>query len=130
MKSKLQRQVDELETAINKRWEELQTHLTPELREEFTPITGLFEEMFKDMKGIAELLSWTPVKSSNLRSARYHPEAKLLEVVFRGSGQVYEYHDVPPDAWDVLNNAGDISIGRWFNMHIKRNYACSKRVKE
>ena len=39
------------------------------------------------------------VPSSVIYGMRYHPGARVLDVVFRGSGEVYRYLDVPPTIW-------------------------------
>ena len=60
------------------------------------------------------------VKSTNLASIGYDPSNKILEVEFRGSGSIYQYHGVPQDIYDKLENAS--SIGKFFNKEIKDKF--------
>lgn len=60
-----------------------------------------------------------PVTSSNLASVGYDPEARVLEVEFRG-GAVWRYLDVPPEEHAALMAAE--SKGARFHT-IKRRFA-------
>ena len=51
----------------------------------------------------------------------YEPEAQVLNVWFRDSGELYRYCDVPPRVHDAFRKAG--SKGRFFNIYIKDRYA-------
>lgn len=66
-----------------------------------------------------------PVTSSNIKSIGYNEEKKVLEIEFN-SGSIYEYSNVPKDAYKSLNNAS--SKGQYFIKYIKEIFAC-KRVK-
>jgi len=56
------------------------------------------------------------VTSEMMSSIAYDAATAVLEIEFR-SGAVYEYLDVPPDAFDALMLAG--SKGRFFNVHVR-----------
>ena len=66
-----------------------------------------------------------PVISSNIKSIGYNKEKKVLEIEFN-SGGVYEYSNVPEDAFESLNKAQ--SKGKYFIKYIKPVFACT-RVK-
>jgi hypothetical protein len=59
------------------------------------------------------------VESSMLREVGYDPETLTLEVEFT-SGQVYEYHDVPPEVHADLLRAE--SLGQYFRANILDAY--------
>jgi hypothetical protein len=63
------------------------------------------------------------VSSSNLASVGYDAESETLEVEFK-NGLVYEYYNVPQFLHERMMQAG--SIGSFFNIEIKNNYAGSK----
>jgi len=56
------------------------------------------------------------VASSNLRSVRYHPNRRVLEVRFRHGG-TYRYADVPVRVYRELLQAP--SKGRFFYRHVR-----------
>lgn len=66
-----------------------------------------------------------PVISSNIKSIGYNKEEKVLEIEFNHGG-VYEYSNVPKNAYESLNNAP--SKGRYFIKYIKNIFTC-QRVK-
>ena len=51
----------------------------------------------------------------------YEPEAQVLNVWFRDSGELYRYYDVPSRVHDAFRKAA--SKGRFFNIYIKDRYA-------
>jgi hypothetical protein len=51
----------------------------------------------------------------------YEPESQVLNVWFRGSGELYRYYDVPARVHDAFRDAS--SKGRFFNAHVKDRYA-------
>ena len=51
----------------------------------------------------------------------YEPEARVLNIWFRDSGELYRYYDVPPRVNDAFRKAA--SKGRFFNAYIKERYA-------
>jgi hypothetical protein len=62
----------------------------------------------------------TKLESSSLASVVYDPEAHLLEVVFRRTGHIYDYFDVPRATYDALMAAS--SMGTFLNQVIKPNF--------
>lgn len=65
------------------------------------------------------------VSSSNLVSVGYDADTKTLEVEFR-ENRVYQYAQVPQNAYDDLMNAS--SRGSHFSRHIRDKYQ-TKRIK-
>jgi KTSC domain len=68
------------------------------------------------------------VKSSLLRSIAYDAEKKIVEVEFHPRkpgqpGKVYQYADVPLEAWKEWGGAK--SLGGHFLKYIKPNYVCT-----
>ena len=61
----------------------------------------------------------TPVSSSNLASVGYDAGSEILEIEF-GGGRVYQYAEVPQEAYRALMNAD--SIGSHFHRHIREKY--------
>jgi hypothetical protein len=59
------------------------------------------------------------VSSSNIRSAGYEPETKILEIEFR-NGSIYQYLDVEAHIYQSLISAA--SHGQYFASTIKDNY--------
>ncbi|MBC7899639.1 MAG: KTSC domain-containing protein, partial [Saprospiraceae bacterium] len=59
------------------------------------------------------------IDSSSIRSVGYDPDAKILEVEFRGGG-VYQYFDVPKNVYEDLINAS--SAGRYYAVYIKNEF--------
>ncbi len=62
-----------------------------------------------------------PVESSSIASIRYTPEARLLEIEFRQSGEVYQCFDVPSE--ETRHLAAE-SRGTYVNQQFK---ACGYR---
>jgi hypothetical protein len=63
------------------------------------------------------------VKSSNLKSAVYNTETKVLTVTFN-NGSIYEYYDVP---WTIFTKFRmSESQGKYFNTSISRTYKYKK----
>lgn len=65
----------------------------------------------------------TPVKSSNVASVGYDPDAKTLEIEFK-DGSVYHYHNVESDTHVGLMSAK--SHGQYIHANIKGSYKFSK----
>jgi len=63
------------------------------------------------------------VVSSNIDYVGYEESSQTLEITFR-SGGVYEYSNVPEPIFSALRAAS--SVGRYFAVHIKDHYRCSK----
>lgn len=59
------------------------------------------------------------VNSSMLRTVRYDPKNKFLDVAFR-TGEKYRYKEVPPDEYKGLMNAE--SHGKYMQKHIIDHY--------
>jgi hypothetical protein len=59
------------------------------------------------------------INSSNLLGVRYQPYTGVLEVAFH-NGHVYQYFDVPPQAYRDLMDA--TSLGRFFNYYIRDHF--------
>jgi hypothetical protein len=68
---------------------------------------------------IATVVKTEPVQSSLIAEIGYDPDARILEVRFRG-GRSYHYFDVPPTEHAVLMRAA--SIGGYFNRNIFPRY--------
>lgn len=64
----------------------------------------------------------TNFKSSNILSAGYDPESKLLEVEYKTG--LYRYHDVPEEKWKALQKAE--SKGGFIAAKIKPLHKCVK----
>jgi len=63
------------------------------------------------------------VSSSNIASVGYNADTSILEVEFLKTGKVYEYYNVPQFMFDRMMEAP--SIGVFFNLEIKKDFACS-----
>lgn len=63
------------------------------------------------------------IDSTNLKSAKYNTETKLLEIAFQ-NGSVYEYTDVPWSVFTKFRMAE--SQGKFFNASISRKYDYKK----
>jgi len=63
------------------------------------------------------------VESSNLASIGYDAKNEILEVEFKHGG-VYQYFDVPADAYEELMNAD--SHGVYFSANIRNGYQYQK----
>ena len=63
------------------------------------------------------------VTSSNIVSVGYDVDEQTLEVEFNG-GSVYQYFEVPYDAYQALKHAE--SIGRHLGRHIKGVFRCER----
>lgn len=57
-----------------------------------------------------------PIESSMIRSMRYEPSERLLEIVFQNRS-VYQFVSVPPELYEHLLHAQ--SKGRYFLAHIR-----------
>ena len=68
----------------------------------------------------------TPVDSSNLASAGYDPDSRILEIEFN-SGSVYQYYAVPQHEYEGLMRAD--SHGSYFNAHIKKGGYSYRQVR-
>lgn len=62
------------------------------------------------------------VDSSMATSVGYDPVTSILEIEFR-SGEVWQYHNVPENVYFEMLSG---SIGRYFQAHIKGQYAESQ----
>lgn len=59
--------------------------------------------------------------SSVIRTFDYDPATRSLDIAFV-SGRRYRYREVPEDVAQAFGRA--FSRGRFFNAHIRDNYAC------
>lgn len=66
---------------------------------------------------------YVEIKSSNLKSATYHTDAKTLSVTFQ-NGSIYEYYDVPWEVFTKLRRSE--SQGKFLNTHINKEYKYKK----
>jgi hypothetical protein len=66
----------------------------------------------------------TPVTSSSIAAVGYDRGARTLYLIFRESGAIYAYFDVPSNAHAALMRAD--SKGTFVNTRIKPNYAYEK----
>ena len=64
-----------------------------------------------------------PVRSSNIASIGYDPEAQALHVLFSSGGK-YEYSGVSPEEHAALLDAK--SVGSHLHTHIKGRYPARK----
>jgi lysyl-tRNA synthetase class 2 len=60
------------------------------------------------------------VDSSALSHISYNRDTRVLRAIFRDSGRVYIYQDVPPDIYAKL--LASPSIGTYFNSHIRDQF--------
>ena len=58
----------------------------------------------------------------------YEPDARVLNVWFRDSGELYRYYDVPSRVHDAFRSAA--SKGRFFNAHVKDRYAFQRILRK
>ena len=63
------------------------------------------------------------VTSSSIAEIGYDRDQKILEIKFN-VGTVYQYHEVPEDAYIMLITAD--SHGQYFNAHIRDAYTTVK----
>jgi hypothetical protein len=73
------------------------------------------------------IMDRTPVTSSAIRSVGYDPATKELDVEL-GSGQVYRYSGVEPEAHEQFMKAE--SPGRHFQISIRACYPSKRLPKE
>lgn len=66
--------------------------------------------------------------SAVIKELAYDPETQTLSVWFRPSGRRYDYLDVPTRIYDALRLAP--SKGRFFNAHIRDDYAFEEQDRE
>lgn len=66
----------------------------------------------------------TPVTSSDIASIGYDSQLKTLEIEFHSKHSVYQYFNVPEQAYNELMNAR--SHGKYFNQYIKNKYRYEK----
>lgn len=64
-----------------------------------------------------------PVSSSNISSIGYDKQSNILEVEF-GSGEIYQYFDLPEHLYNGLMSAA--SKGQFLSSFIKYNYRYQK----
>lgn len=58
--------------------------------------------------------------STTVSRIDYDPQAQVLDVWFKASGEHYRYHDVPPLVYEAFRRAS--SKGRFLNAHVKERY--------
>lgn len=127
MKTEQEKQATELRKAALVRLKEL----GPDAVEELGP--DLADELearvcatFNAIDVMLEMISWTPVDSTNLKAVRYHPGNEQLDVKFHNDA-VYEYIGVQQGLFEALLDAE--SKGRYFNTSIKPFFGYVKRIK-
>ena len=59
--------------------------------------------------------------SSGIDRVEYDPEARILQIWFRGSTGSYKFLDVPQNVFDGLRQAGSVSA--YFEEHIRDRYS-------
>lgn len=64
------------------------------------------------------------VQSDSIAEVGYDPELEILEIMFRKTGQVYQYLNFPAFLYERFR-ASD-SLGRFFNFEIRGNFPESK----
>lgn len=62
----------------------------------------------------------TKVESSNLFAFGYDPTLRTLSVQFKGSGDIWHYHDVPEELVTEFREAE--SVGRFFGQRIRGKF--------
>jgi hypothetical protein len=63
------------------------------------------------------------IGSTNLKSASYNTETKVLKIIFNNNN-IYEYSDVP---WEIFTKFRmSESQGKYFNVNIARKYTYKK----
>lgn len=63
------------------------------------------------------------ITSTNLKSASYNTETKVLKIIFNNNS-IYEYNDVP---WEIFTKFRmSESQGKYFNANIARKYTYKK----
>lgn len=72
-------------------------------------------------------LTRQPLESSNLESAGYDPETRVLEVQFK-NGKVYRLRGVEQRRWEGLQAAK--SKGEYYNTYLKDKYPASWIARE
>lgn len=65
-------------------------------------------------------------ESSQIASMGYSPEARVLRVLFKSSGGVYDYQDVPQEIYDGALAAE--SVGRFINTNVVKKFLHHKLV--
>ncbi|HEY0245423.1 MAG TPA: KTSC domain-containing protein [Mucilaginibacter sp.] len=60
------------------------------------------------------------VESSVFRNIGYDQEARILEVEFKDTGDVWQYYAFPPRAYKKFINSE--SLGHFFTKYIKNKY--------
>jgi lysyl-tRNA synthetase class 2 len=68
----------------------------------------------------------TPIESSMFTGHHYDPNTRQMTVQFK-NGSVHQYDDVPMEKHEAFS--GSASKGRYFNDHIKSNFASRKIVE-
>lgn len=71
-------------------------------------------------------IEMSPVTSSQIAGMGYNPEAKVLRVVFKSSGAVYDYQNVPQEIYDGALAAD--SVGRFLNANVVKKFLHHKLV--
>ncbi|NMH86184.1 KTSC domain-containing protein [Flavivirga algicola] len=66
------------------------------------------------------MLEREPIESSILNSIGYDFENNILEIEFKKTQQVRQYHKFPKTVWHEFRNTD--SKGRYFLKHIKNKY--------
>lgn len=74
-------------------------------------------------KGGASKIKHVVVDSSNIQSAGYDPDLKILQIRFNGGG-LFEYEDVPKKVFKKMIDAE--SVGKFFHTKIKPRYNFSR----
>jgi hypothetical protein len=64
-------------------------------------------------------MTWIPLNSTSLHSARYQKATSLLELVF-ADGAMHAYFPVPERTFAEF--LGAESQGRYFNLHIRKQF--------
>jgi lysyl-tRNA synthetase class 2 len=67
----------------------------------------------------------TAVDSSALSHLYYDPHSETLRAIFRDSGRIYVYRNVPQATYDELLAAP--SLGAFFNSHIRDAFPFEER---
>lgn len=62
-----------------------------------------------------------PVQSENLKSAGYDEKERVLEVEFHKGNKLYQYQNVPREAY--LGLIGSSSPGKFFTVMIRGKYS-------
>ena len=72
-------------------------------------------------------MNWLPLESEMLTSVAYDEEQQMLQLRFRGTGDVYCYFEVPVTKYEAFLDAE--SHGRFFLAYIRGHFRYERMAK-